>query len=100
MRRTTGYPKKPCNEIPKDGTAKPCKDNRGGDCLNINHPLANGFSHGSTKYKKSDKIKECCPDHGLSGRQDPGGNDGRNGIRRIMHSVRKIEKQGDQHDKQ
>jgi hypothetical protein len=99
MRRAGGQPQVPGEQVPKNGTTDTGQYNRWGDRIDIDHPLADCGRHCGAEYKKSYKVKKGCPDNCLSRRQNPGGNNGSNGVRGIMHSGGKIESQGYEDDK-
>ena len=47
------------------------------------------------EHQKGDEIEESRPAHGITGRQHPGGDDGGDGIGRIVQTIEKIEEQRD-----
>jgi hypothetical protein len=55
-------------------------------------------SDSRSEYQKGNKIENGSPDDGLPRVQDPGGDDGGDGVGRIMHAVGEVESQGDEDD--
>jgi len=67
--------------------------------VNINDPLPDCICHVEPEEKERDKVKERGPDHGVLRGKDAGGNNGRDGVRRIVEPVQEIEREGEQDKK-
>jgi hypothetical protein len=48
-----------------------------------------------TEHREGDEVEKRRPGHGITRRQHAGGNDGGDGIGRVMQAIEKVEDQGD-----
>ncbi len=92
-----GRPKIPGDDVPGDGADQAGEDDSRPCCIiagDLDHPLANGAGYRCAEYQEGHKIEERCPDYSLPRRQDPGGDNGGDGIRRVMHAVGEVKNEG------
>jgi hypothetical protein len=82
-----------------DDRAEQCRQNKPDvDDCNIDNAFADRVRDMNAESKRRDEIEECGPEDRNLRRQDAGGNDRRNRIRRIVHPVHEIKDKGKQYD--
>lgn len=89
----------PGNQIPTDSSEESSKDNHWGDKGDIDHSFSNRLCNRSSDDKYSNKVKECCPEHCHTWRENSSSNDGSNWICWVVHPIGKIEDKGNEYDK-
>ena len=87
MGRACRQTKIPGNNIPSASPYEGAKNHGLVNNMDINDALANGVGHMQAEEKKRTEIKKGRINHRYTRGQDPGGNNGGNGIGRIMKAI-------------
>ena len=88
----------PGEEVPADGPEEGGEDDLGGHDRDVDHPRADRVGDARAEDEEGDEIEEGGPEDGLARRQDPGRDDGGDGVGRVVHAVREVERQRDEDD--
>jgi hypothetical protein len=99
MRRAGRKSEVPGNNIPGASAHQSAEDDLTVYDVNIDDPLPDRIGHMKTKEKERDKIEKGRPKDSMLWGKNAGGNNGRDGVRRIVKSVQKIENKGQQDKK-
>jgi hypothetical protein len=95
MGRARGNAKPPGKQVPDDGGDNACQNHMEGNELGV-YPLGNRitdteFLKNIFGHEEGGKVENCCPNNCLKGRKHFGGNNGGNGIGRIVEPIDVVE---------
>jgi hypothetical protein len=76
----------PGEKIPKDAGQHRAENCVNGDKMRVDHSGADSFCDGGAT-ERADEVGNCCQDDRLAGSENFRGNDGRNGICRVVKSI-------------
>jgi hypothetical protein len=95
MRAERGNTERPGRQVPADRAHQGTENHLIVDDIGGNDAGSDRLRHMEAKEQERDEIEESRPDHRIVRPQDSRRDDGRNGVRRVVQAIEKIECQSD-----